>query len=287
MTRLIYKLYRKSKIYFINNPSSPFCHPFFYILGIFERLTSRKIKPEGAAEQKLWKSIYFMKYRDLPFSVESARSVAVDSDDHKWPRGALYDNSINHLFNLKLYSYFNYRPDLSVMDLGCSGGGMVKSFLEDGYTAIGLEGSDISKRLRSAEWDTVPYHLFTCDIASPFLVRDSSGKQAKFHCITAWDVLEHIPESKLPQLFENIKLHLAQDGIFVCSIDTQPDGNPLTGAIYHVTIHDKGWWLNRFEEAGLVEIKSPFRKEDYVRGNGVGLKDWDPNDGDGFHIVLQ
>ena len=290
MTRFIYRIYRKAKRHFVNNPSSFISRLFFRLLMAADKIMSPRLKPQLAAEQKIWKSVYFLRYGSTPpYFVETVAPVAFDSDDHKWPRGTLYDNSVNRNFNLRLYNYFSYRHDLRVMDLGCSGGGMVKSFLEDGYTAVGLEGSDISKKLRSAEWDTIPYHLFTCDITEPFNVKDTLGNTVKFHCITAWDVLEHIPESKLPELFENIKRHLAPDGIFVCSIDTTPDGNPLTGAVYHVSVHDKGWWLDRFEAAGFCEVeRSPFSgKEDFVRGNGAGFKDWDPDDGDGFHLVLK
>ena len=213
--------------------------------------------------------------------------MAVANADHKWPRGTLFDNSTNRNFNLKFYSYFNFRPDLCVMDLGCSGGGFVKSVLEDGYTAVGLEGSDVSKKLRSGEWDTCSHHLHTCDITSAFSVLDLDGKSTKFHCITAWEVLEYIPTEKLSILVDNIERHLAEDGIFVASVNTTPDGNPILGAVYHLTLQQKAWWLELFAKRGLFEVQNhPFTSADYVRGNGLSLMDWDPADGDGFHVVL-
>jgi hypothetical protein len=30
-----------------------------------------------------------------------------------------------------------------------------------------------------------------------------------------------------------------------------------------------------------------FTTRDYVRGHGMGLTDWDPADGEGFHLVLR
>ena len=42
-----------------------------------------------------------------------------------------------------------------------------KSFLADGYTAVGLEGSDAPKRFRSGR-SMIPNHLFSCDITEPF-----------------------------------------------------------------------------------------------------------------------
>jgi hypothetical protein len=164
----------------------------------------------------------------------------------------------------------------------------VRSFLEDGYTAIGLEGSDASKRLRSAEWDTCRHHLFTADITARFSISDKSGSGVDFHCITAWEVLEHIPQDKLDHLLDKISRHLAEEGIFVGSIDMAPDGNPMAGTVYHVTLQSERLWLERFAKAGLVPVPDHhFDTIDYVRGHGQGLKDWDPGDGDGFHVVLK
>jgi cyclopropane fatty-acyl-phospholipid synthase-like methyltransferase len=173
------------------------------------------------------------------------------------------------------------------MDLGCSGGGMVRSFLEDGHTAIGLEGSDVSKKLRTGEWDNCPLHLFTADITSPFEVRDSNDQPMKFDLITSWEVLEHITENKLPGLMENIRNHLAPGGIFVGSVAMFPDADPSTGAVYHVTLQSQDWWLAKFAEHGFKVVRNhPYLPEDYVRGNGMSLKDWYPGDGLGFHVVL-
>jgi len=252
-------------------------------------MSDRRLTPLDRVERAIWKTVYFQRFGTQPlYAVETSAPVAVESADHKWPRGTAFDNSTNRNFNLKLYAYFNFRPDLRVMDLGCSGGAFVKSFLEDGHTAVGLEGSDWSKKLRSGEWDTCPHHLLTCDITNAFQLRDRAGMPMTFHCITAWEVLEHIPSDKLPALIDNISRHLAPEGIFAGSVDTAPDANPITGAVYHATLQPKSWWLAQFAKAGLVECTDHiFTTRDYVRGHGMGLTDWDPADGEGFHLVLK
>jgi 2-polyprenyl-3-methyl-5-hydroxy-6-metoxy-1,4-benzoquinol methylase len=257
--------------------------------GIQNLTAARKLSKLDVVERKIWKAIYFHRFGTEPlYKIETDRPVAVESSDHKWPKGTASDNSRNPNFNLKVYSIFKHRPDLRLMDLGCSGGGLIKSFLEDGYTAVGIEGSDWSRKLRSGEWDTCPHHLLTSDITSDFQVRTHQNEPVQFHCITAWEVLEHIPEEKLPILIENVSRHLAPDGIFVASVDTMPDNNPITGAVYHVTLKPKDWWLKQFERAGLVELEGHlFETTDYVRGHGMGLNDWDPADGEGFHLVLR
>ena len=285
LQRLLYRAFRRLKRHYLTHPVRIDTRLFFFLVDIADKLMS----PRKQFSQTFWKQLYFLRFGVLPlFKVESNKTVAEDSHDHQWPRGTIADNSINQRFNLKLYDYFQSRYDLRILDLGCSGGGFVRSFIEDGYTAIGLEGSDASKKLRSAEWETCRHHLFTSDITAPFSITDVNGNAMTFHCITQWEVLEHIPEDKLDVLFDNIKRHLADDGIFVGSIDMAPDGNPITGAIYHVTLKSESWWLNRFAMAGLVPVsKNPFNTLDYVRGHGMGLKDWDPADGDGFHVVLK
>ena len=283
--RVMYRLFRRLKRYYLTRSARIDTQLFFLCVDIADKVMS----PRKRSPQSIWKQLYFLRYGVHPlFEVDTDKSVASESHDHQWPRGTIADNSINPRFNLKLYDHFLNRNDLRVLDLGCSGGGFVRSFLEDGYTAIGLEGSDASKKIRSAEWDTCPHHLFTCDIAAPFLIRDISGKKMTFHCLTSWEVLEHIPEDKIDVLLENIKNHLADDGIFVGSIDMAPDGNPITGAVYHVTLQLESWWLERFARAGLIPVLNHrFATQDYVRGHGMGLKDWDPADGDGFHVVLR
>ena len=289
-TRFAYRRYQSVRRFFSTRPPDAMSRFFFWWRSQMEQvLSTRRLTKLDVVERRLWKAVYFQRFGTSKlYAVDTDRPVAFDSDDHKWPRGTAYNNSLNRNFNLKLYATFNFRSDLRVLDLGCSGGGFVKSILEDGYVGIGVEGSDFSRKLRSGEWDTCPHHLLTCDITSRFDLRDVAGKPLRFHCITAWEVLEHIPSVALPNLIENIARHLEPDGIFVGSVDTAPDSNPVKGAVYHVTLEPKAWWLEQFARVDLVEWPDhPFETRDYVRGHGMGLADWDPADGYGFHLILR
>ena len=282
--RIIYRLFRRLKKHYLTHPVRLDTHLFFFLLENAYRIMS----PRSNRSEDSWKRHYSLCYGASElFRVKTDKVVANDSHDHQWPRGTIINNSRNLSFNRKLYAHFGNRKDLRILDLGCSGGGFVRSFLEDGYVAIGLEGSDVSKKLRSAEWNTCPSHLFTADITAPFQICDACEVAMTFHCITAWEVLEHIPEDKLDALLDNIRRHLKDDGIFVASIDMVPDGNPILGVVYHVTMQAERWWHSRFAEAGFESASHQFRTQDYVRGHGMGLMDWDPADGDGFHVVLK
>jgi SAM-dependent methyltransferase len=286
--RFAYRRFRAVKGYFMEREPDAWSRVFFSLQGFGEKvLSGRKLSKSDKAERRVWKAVYFLRFGTEPlYRLETEKPVAIDSSDHKWPHGTLYDNSTNPRFNLKLYDMFGNRPDLRVLDLGCSGGGFVKSVLDDGYTGVGIEGSDVSKRLRSGEWDTCPHHLLTSDITSRFQLYDKAGAPVTFHCITAWEVLEHIPTDKLPTLIDNIKRHLTPDGIFVASVATFAEANPVIGAVYHQTIQPQPWWQDFFAREGLSPRQHRFETQDYVRGHGRGLVNWAPEDGLGFHLVV-
>lgn len=288
LERGLYRTYRAVKRFYLETPSAPLRGLFFQALrGMNRNLSHKHTSPVDSAAKAAWKACYFTRFPRSNFVLQSGNVVAIGSADHKWPRGAIHDSSVNRRFNLKVYDYFARKPTLSLLDLGCAGGGLVKSFLEDGYTAIGLEGSSAPQKLRLAEWDTIPHHLFTCDITEPFGIQSADGKPVKFDVITAWEVLEHIPEAKIPALVRNISDHLNPGGLFIGSVDQAPDGDPTVGAVYHVTSKPKPWWLDQFAGAGLTEASDhPFTIRDFVRGHGRGLKDWDARDGEGFHLVM-
>ncbi len=290
MIRFLYRAFRRLHSWCIAHPRSFITTGFFSLLPLLLKLfTARKDGNAHDPATKIWKALYFAQFsrEKPPFVLRTAHEVALETSDSKHPKGAMYNNSLNQRFNLKLYRLFGYDPQLAVLDLGCSGGGFVRSILEDGYRAVGLEGSPISQQLQSGEWGVAPLHLFTCDITKPFQIEDGQGDIVRFHAITAWEVLEHIPEEDLPMLMQNIKSALKEGGLFIASVATFPDADPLTGAVYHSTLRPREWWVERFATVGLREIDShPFEDCDWVRGSGRQLFDWHPSDGCGFHLVL-
>ena len=179
--------------------------------------------------------------------------IACDSNDHKYPRGTMQDNSVNTAFNNVVRQLFG--DVCSVLDLGCAGGGMVRSFIDRGHVAVGIEGSDFSQRFMRAEWAELNgTNLCTADITKPFQIvgwsDDDDGKPEKlvswltFDVITMWEVLEHIAEDDLPQLFENIDIHLKKNGVVVMSVSPNEDVNwgVTPPAHYHQCVHDLAWW---------------------------------------------
>ena len=221
--------------------------------------------------------------QDSKIILKAERGVASDSPDHLMPWGTRADNSRNPRFNQKLYHLYPGREHMmAVLDLGCSGGGFVKSCLDDGCLAVGLEGSDFSKKRRRAEWATIPDFLFTCDITKNFEIFIEGGEDAErvqFDVVTAWEVMEHIKTADLPKLIENIKKHLKPSGLWIMSIS--PNEEVVNGVTLHQTVQPKAWWIDMFAKSGLTHLEEydGYFNTQYVRGpkyNGPGS----------FHLIL-
>ncbi len=157
-------------------------------------------------------------------------------------------------------------------------GGFVRSCLNEGCFAIGIEGSDYSKKHARAEWALLSDRfLFTADLTHPFEVKDE--KTVHFDLITAWEVLEHIEEGKLPQVCENIKKHLLPTGIVVVSISSAEE--LVQGFRLHQTVKKKEWWVDFFADQGLFHLPPLERyfNTQYVRGKKQ-------NAPQSFHLIL-
>jgi hypothetical protein len=101
--------------------------------------------------------------------------------------------------------------------------------------------------------------------------------------------MEHIRDEDLESLFRNVTAHLAEGGLFLCSVSTVEDGNPEVGAVYHQTVRPRPWWVARFRSLGFeVHEQSVIGKDDWLRGSGNCRLDRRAEDeGIGFHLVLR
>jgi 2-polyprenyl-3-methyl-5-hydroxy-6-metoxy-1,4-benzoquinol methylase len=220
-----------------------------------------------------------------PYRLSTEYPVAVQSHDHIFPLGTAQDNTRYPRFIAKCEEVLE--GPISALDLGCAGGGLVLDFLNNGHEAIGLEGSDYPKKNQLFQWRWLKDRLFTCDITKPFLISNAKGTQARFDVVSMWEVLEHIEEIDLPQLFRNIKNHLSSRGMFCASVATFECRDPVTGAIWHKTVQPRSWWYQQLDRAGLKPVEGLFTVRDFPRGSGNGVQDWDElkNPEMGFHIV--
>lgn len=203
----------------------------------------------------------------LNLSVYTEHPVAIDSPDYLTPWGTARDNSFNLRFNFKLLRLFqglNRFP--KVLDLGCSGGGFVKTCLDQGCLAIGIEGSDHSQLHARAEWPTLGNKfLFTADITKDFQVK-LKNVPLLFDIITLWEVMEHLPTDRLASVCKNISSHLEEHGLVIMSIASTEE--IIRGTKLHLTVKEKHEWLDIFKKNKLYPLSGyeKFFNTQYVRG---------------------
>jgi len=171
--------------------------------------------------------------------------IALDSPDHIRPLGTRQDNYENKAFNQQLFWLFNGSKP-SVLDLGCAGGAMVRSLIDDGCLAVGLEGSDYSLKSQRAEWGVIPDNLLTCDIGFPFTLSIDNDEPFEFDVITAWEVVEHLPEDRLPVMIDNMRRYLKVGGFMIGS------STDVRYTEHHQTLHGLEWWEELFKRYGFI-----------------------------------
>ncbi len=200
--------------------------------------------------------------------------VAFDSPDHLQPHGTANDNSTNIGFIEETIKYFNEqgKDTIKVLDIGCSGGQMIIDYHTRGHVAVGIEGSDYSKKIKRANWqdEYTDKVLFTCDASRPYKIMDGT-KRVVFDLITEWENIEHIGPDRLEQYCKNIISHMHENSIFCGSISTK--GEEVNGVVLHQSVFNEDTWRgilgNYFD---LIEY--PFQHK--VR-----------EDGGSFHIACK
>lgn len=194
------------------------------------------------------------------FHVDTEHPVAVDSIDHLQPFGTVRDNNGNPILAERL-KWFAVTEALSesLIDLGCAGGRWVRDAHEAGLTSVGVEGSDTNRRGGHHEWPHIPDLLHTADIRYPFQIQVTPPEIDGAYSITlpfratyltAWEVMEHIEESAVPQVLTNIVNHLESPGWFIGTIACNSSWND--GHEYHATIQPIEWWDEQFARHGLI-----------------------------------
>lgn len=198
-------------------------------------------------------------------TLKTKNPIAFESNDHKVPHGTIRDNTRYPRFIRKCELLFPKKEHLYMLDLGCSGGGMVLDACLRDHIGIGLEGSDSSLIMQRAEWRLLRKNLFTCDITKPFKLIENN-KTCRFDVITAWEVMEHLPEESLDQFFENLKKHMNKTSLFICSIAAWNDIDPITKVNWHVNVKPLKWWIKIFNKSGFQVINNVFDEADFPRG---------------------
>lgn len=149
-------------------------------------------------------------------------------------------------------------PDVSLLDIGCGRGSFLKRAAET-HPDWNLSGTDIDTDGVSATRRLVPNaQVFEASAA------DASFAPNTFDVITAWDVLEHVPD--LAEVPQSVNSMLRPAGLFAFVV---PVYDGMTGPIIRrldkdpTHLHKKGrdWWISWAEssEFEVLEWHGIFR----------------------------
>lgn len=149
--------------------------------------------------------------------------------------GSGFNPSVNESNNLALSTWLieKYQPQ-TVMDLGTGLGYLVRSLLDYGIDAYGVEGcQELQSKtsLNSENKHRITYSDLRF-ITSP-----------KVSLTTSFEVIEHIPRADLKDFFDTVKL---LSDIHVCSIHTMPPEHKE-----HQTIMSRSEWEAYFDKNGI------------------------------------
>ena len=242
--------------------------------------------------QRLEKDIYDLKkkiYEDsfpIKYRLISEHPIAEDNADQFYQKGIKTDNT-RHLRLVNIIENY-FKKKVSHLDLGCGGGGLVFDFLNNKNESVGLDGSDFAQKGSLFHWQIIPHNLFCADVTKEFLIEDLNKKELKtFDIITAFELLEHLEESGISGLINNLKKNMHTNSIFMCSIATFEDKEK--NVVWHKTVKNKNWWVEKFTKNGFKDISNQFSYLDYSRGSSnITAADWNARDNSelGFHLAL-
>ena len=125
---------------------------------------------------------------------------------------------------------------ISVVDVGCGNGSLIKWLVAKNVYAIGIEGSESARKLFEAE----DARLFIEDVTKPII-----GLGSGFDLAVCINVAEHIADDRIDGLIENL-YHLARSVFFV-SLSEEYAHNWKNK--YHFRNKEK--WIKKFSDAGF------------------------------------
>lgn len=156
------------------------------------------------------------------------------------------------------------RPE-SVLELGNARGYVIKRLEDAGVHVLGLDISEHCHLTRAT--DSMAVHNIL-DIHWPANTKDwIAASDGYFDLCFSQRFLEHIPEDKLPIVFDEMK-RVSKRGLHGVITDIKDDGKDLTRR----TLKPLSWWKERMPKGHIVvnagELESGPLPSDYVEGDG-------------------
>ena len=139
--------------------------------------------------------------------------------------------------------FIDFFEPTKMIDIGCGKGYFVHAFEYYGVPSIGY---DISVEALKTPYELAKGKLFHSDQ----LIRDKKTADL----VIVFDVFEHIAIEELDSFTEKVLLKGTKNFLFSICVFGDPnfDADPT-----HKTKRTKAWWVNYFNEKGLINIETP------------------------------
>lgn len=140
------------------------------------------------------------------------------------------------------------RP-VSVLDIGCAYGYIVRRCIEAGIPAVGMDVS---------QWCGLQ-HVISCYVRGTAWALPFKGKS--FDVIHCEGVLEHLPEDRMLKIMKEFERVAHRYYLGICYDDSDTEG--------HICIHPSEWWMERVPPGtylGLTGRSLDIEDEWYYKG---------------------
>lgn len=154
-------------------------------------------------------------------------------------------------------------PDIParLLDIGCGDGGFLRIARQFSFPAVGLDLDPSPEEISGRSSDSP--QRFSCDYTKPFTlweVHPKKRRRAKFHVITCWNLLEHVPKRWLNELLINLRRHLDDRlGLLLSSISLRPCFEADREC--HAPVWPESRWREVFRDCGFFLLD---RLSDYL-----------------------
>jgi 2-polyprenyl-3-methyl-5-hydroxy-6-metoxy-1,4-benzoquinol methylase len=118
--------------------------------------------------------------------------------------GTIYKLARQYALGWKKDLIKRFKAGNNILDFGCGTGEFISTFRKDGWQIAGVEPSEIAREKATVLSDT------------SIVKNIEQINQQKFDVITAWHVIEHVPN--LSETIEKLKILLKQDGVIFIAV---------------------------------------------------------------------
>ena len=140
-------------------------------------------------------------------------------------------------------------PPFAILDFGCGPGRDLKTFVELGHLAVGVEGAAKFAQMARA-WSG-------CEVwQQDFLVLDLPA--GRFDGVFANASLQHVPAQELPRVLRELRATLKPRGVLFCSIPRGANEEGWNRGRYGA-YHDRETWQRYLTGAGFDELEHYYR----------------------------